>query len=84
MLANSHSKAGGTAVYVSLDLEFIERPDIKFDFPDCEANFVEIVCDTPGPNPIFGSLYRHPKKIFHYSPATWESFLRALLVEASS
>ena len=56
---NSPTNAGGTAIYVSDSLTFV-RPDINFNYPNCEACFVEIVCDTPGQNPIFGALYRHP------------------------
>ena len=60
ILHNSPTNAGGTAIYASNDLKFNERPDIKFEFPNCEACFVDIECDVPGPNPVFGALYRHP------------------------
>ena len=33
---------------------------IKFNFPNCEACFVDIECETLKHNPIFGALYRHP------------------------
>ena len=59
---NSPTNAGGTAIYVSDNLNFNKRPDIKFEHPECEACFIEVVCDTPTPNPIFGALYRHPVK----------------------
>ena len=59
-LKNSPTEAGGTAIYVSDSLQYIERKDIKFDFPDCEACFIEIVCAHENVNPIFGALYRHP------------------------
>ena len=45
---------------LSDSLQYIERKDIKFDFPDCEACFIEIVCAHENINPIFGALYRHP------------------------
>ena len=60
ILENSPTNAGGTAIYASSDLKSNERPDIKFDFPNCEACFIDIECDIPGPNPVFGALYRHP------------------------
>ena len=60
VLDNSPTNAGGTAIYISNDLQYIERPDIKFNYPNCEACFVEIECKAPGQNPIFGALYRHP------------------------
>lgn len=63
MLENSPSSAGGVAIYVSEDLSYTERPDINFNFPDCEACFIEVENNTPNSNPIFGALYRHPKKI---------------------
>ena len=60
VLNNSPTNAGGTAIYTSNDLKFNKRPDIKFNYPNCEACFIEIICETPGQNPIFGALYRHP------------------------
>ena len=60
ILDNSPTNAGGTAIYASTDLKWNERPDIKFDFPNCEACFIDIECNIPGPNPVFGALYRHP------------------------
>ena len=60
VLHNSPTNAGGTAIYASNDLKTNERPDIKFNFPNCEACFVDIECNAPGPNPVFGALYRHP------------------------
>ena len=62
LLNNSPTNAGGTAIYVSNNLTSIERRDIKFNYPDCEACFVEIECESPNQNPIFGALYRHPGK----------------------
>ena len=59
---NSPSNAGGTAIYVSDNLQFIKRPDIKFEHPECESCFIEIERDKPAKNPIFGALYRHPVK----------------------
>ena len=57
---NSSTNAGGTAIYVSDLISFNVRKDINFNHPNCEATFIEISCDDGGPNPIFGSLYRHP------------------------
>ena len=57
---NSSSNAGGTAIYVSKNLEFKKHPDIKYNHEDCEACFIEIECKSPKHNPIFGVLYRHP------------------------
>ena len=62
LLNNTTTNAGGTAIYVSENLNYTERPDIKFNHPDCEACFIEVECDTPDRNPIFGALYRHPRK----------------------
>ena len=39
---------------------FVERPDINFNFPNCEACFIEVLCDNPCDNHVFGVLYRHP------------------------
>ena len=67
VLANSPTNAGGTAIYVNNDLKFI-KPNIKFNSPHCEACFVEIVCENPQNNHIFGAMYRHPgiyPKIFN-------------------
>ena len=47
-------------VHVSNGLEYEERTDIKFNFPNCEACFVEVECKNPVNNHIFGALYRHP------------------------
>ena len=33
---------------------------LNFIHPNCEASFIEISCNDGGPNPIFGTLYRHP------------------------
>ena len=57
---NSPTNAGGTAIYASDGLKCSPRSDIKFNYPNCEACFVEVECDIPGPSPIFGALYRHP------------------------
>ena len=57
---NSPTKAGGTAIYISNKLKYVERTDIKFDFPACEASFIEIICENTKLNHIFSSLYRHP------------------------
>ena len=59
---NSKTKAGGTAIYVSDTLKYIERPDIKFNHPNCEACFIEVLCEKEIHNHIFGALYRHPVK----------------------
>ena len=59
VLHNSPTDAGGTAIYVSDGLKY-NPTEIKFNYPNCEACFIEIVSDTPGQNPIFGALYRHP------------------------
>ena len=57
---NSKTKAGGTAIYVSDRLKYLERPDIKFNFPNCEACFIEVLSENERENHIFGALYRHP------------------------
>ena len=59
---NSPTPKGGTAIYVSNQLKFINRPDIKFNYHNCEACFIEILCDNNTPNPVFGALYRHPNE----------------------
>ena len=59
---NSKTQAGGTAIYVSNNLKYVERPDIKFDHPNCEACFIETLCENEIHNHIFGALYRHPTK----------------------
>ena len=60
VLDNSPTNAGGTAIYVSNELKFQERDDIIFNYPNVETCFIEIICETPGHNPIFGAMYRHP------------------------
>ena len=62
LLHNSSTSAGGTAIFVSKKLEYVERTDINFNHPDCEACFVEINCKNTNQNPIFGAMNRHPKK----------------------
>ena len=62
VLDNSSTKAGGTAIYSSNDLVCNERSDIKFEFSNCEACFIDVECKAPGPNPIFSALYRHPNQ----------------------
>ena len=83
MLDNSPTNAGGTAIYISEELKHNERDDIKFDFPNCEACFIDIECKTSNRNPIFGALsYIGTQAIMaDHSVATWESFLRHLLRE---
>ena len=56
------TEAGGTAIYVSNTLQYNERKDIKFEFPNCEACFIDIECEHLNINPVFGALYRHPDK----------------------
>ena len=65
VLHNSPTLKGGTAIYISNQLKFIERSDIKFNYPNCEACFVEILCNDNAPNPIFGALYKHPHEPAH-------------------
>ena len=60
VLDNSSTNAGGTAIYVSNILKYKERKDIIFNYPNVEACFVEIICEKPGHNPVFGAMYRHP------------------------
>ena len=60
VLDNSKTNAGGTAVYVSNGLQYNERKDIIFNYPNVESCFIEIICKAPGQNPIFGAMYRHP------------------------
>ena len=60
ILNNSPTQAGGTGIYISNNLKFIERPDIKFNYDNCEACFIEIMCEKESDNQIFGALYRHP------------------------
>ena len=43
---NSPTNAGGTAIYVSNSLRFINRPDIKFECANCEACFIEVICEN--------------------------------------
>ena len=62
VLDNSSTNAGGTAIYSSDDLVCNERSDIKFEFSNCEACFIDVECKSPGQNPIFGALYRHPNQ----------------------
>ena len=64
VLKNTPTEAGGTAIYVSNTLQYNERKDIKFEFPNCEACFIDIECEHLNTNPIFGALYRHPDKKF--------------------
>ena len=71
---NSPTNAGGTAIYASDDLKCSPRSDIKFNYPNCEACFVQVECDAPGPSPIFGALYRHPGHEAHSFCTTWENF----------
>ena len=66
VLDNSPTNAGGTAIYVSDGLQFKERDDIIFNYPNVEACFIEIICKIPGHNSIFGAFYRHPG--FHARP----------------
>ena len=54
VLDNSPRNAGGTAIYVSDSLIFKERDDIIFNYPNVETCFIEIICETPGHNPILG------------------------------
>ena len=61
VFTNSSTQAGGSAIYVSNTLKFVERNDIIFEHTDCEACFVEILCKDSNQNHIFGSLYRHPR-----------------------
>ena len=66
---NSKLSAGGTAIYIKDNLKFIERTDIKLNIDDCEACFIEILCDGPRKNPLIGVIYRHPTgniKLFNH------------------
>ena len=60
VLNNSATNAGGTALYISNNVRFIERNDIKFNFDGCEACFIEVECEGNNVNHVFGVLYRHP------------------------
>ena len=77
---NSPTPKGGTIIYVSNSLKYIERNDIKFDHPKCEACFVEIMCENAGHNPIFGALYRHPC----YNTSSFNSYLGEFLENFTS
>ena len=72
----------GTAIYINDALKFIERPEIKFDHPNCEACFIEIDCESTAKNPIFGALYLDTlSRTSAHLPATWVNFWRTLLQE---
>jgi len=72
---NSSTSAGGTAIYINEQIKFIERTDIKFNFPNCEACFVEISCENEKQNHIIGALYRHP----NHNARLFTSYLRDFL-----
>ena len=61
---NSPTNAGGTGMYLSLNIKYINRPDLEFDFEGCETKFVELTGNekksTHSKNIIVGSIYRHP------------------------
>ena len=46
----------------NLLINWNERNDIKFNYANCEACFIDIECTSKSPskNPVFGALYRHP------------------------
>ena len=77
---NSLTKAGGTAMYISDSIKFLDRTDIKFDFPNCEACFVEILSDDQNHNQIIGTLYRHP----NHNARLFTSYLREFLENFSA
>ena len=79
MLNNSPTKAGGTAIYVSETLSYNERPDLKFDFPECETCFVEVETNSCQ-NPIFGAMYRHPRPNEQAFTSHLEEFLEGFAV----
>ena len=83
MLHNSPTSAGGAAIYVSKTLEYSERPDINFNYPQCEACFVEVECPSVSQNPIFGALYRHPVKDINSFTSHLGEFLEGFAVRGT-
>ena len=57
---NSLTQAGGSAFYVSKNLNAIHRPDLKFSIPLVELSWCEIISGNGRPNIIGGRIYRHP------------------------
>ena len=51
---------------------------------DCEACFVEIICETSSQNPIFGALYRHPVKNVRMFTSYLGEFLENFAVRGAS
>ena len=76
MLTNSPTSAGGTAVYVSENLKYLERPDIKFNFPECESCFVEVECSNTMQNPILVLCTGTLDQMKMILPVTLENFLK--------
>ena len=74
VLDNSSTNAGSTAIYSSDNLVCNERSDIKFEFSSCEACVVEVECNAPGPNPIFGALYHIQTNMHDHFVVIWVSF----------
>ena len=83
MLDNSPTRAGGTAIYICENLSYTERPDLKFNFPECESCFVEVECTKSSQNPIFGALYRHPRQNERAFTSYLEEFLQGFALRGT-
>ena len=57
---DSITDAGGAAIYVSKDLKYIPRKDIKFRTQLVESSWIEIDPSNGKPHIIIGCVYRHP------------------------
>lgn len=58
---DSPTAAGGTAIYVSEDLNTIIRTDIKFEMHQTESSWIEINPGNGKSHIIVGCVYRHPR-----------------------
>nr|XP_047126254.1 uncharacterized protein LOC124807829 [Hydra vulgaris] len=57
---DTHSNKGGTIIYIRSELNYILRPDLKFQKKkELESTFIEVLLPSEK-NIIVGCIYRHP------------------------
>ena len=58
---DTESSSGGTLLYISKNLNYINRPDLNlYKSKELESTFVEIIQPKKNRNLIVGIIYRHP------------------------
>ena len=83
-LSRNNQDGGGVGIYISKQIEFKERPDLKVECEDCENLTVEIVNGDNKKNILVTVIYRPPDKNMDNFNIKFDQFLDIMNTENKS